>query len=179
MISILTLCFSTFYLNGQTIEELQEEIENLNNELNFYKSTVEQCKAVDSLKTIVEISSFHADYDFKFVSAEGNKNDQSVLVTFLVNHSLVNQQLSMNNNINHGNAAYDINGNVYEISINNQFPVIPFETSVKVQVKIYNVLPGTTRLEKLMIQMKTENNSGKRMNNLPKSTVFNNIIVNW
>lgn len=104
--------------------------------------------ASDFTSDEMHIKSFNSNFNVKVISVEGNKDEQTVKVTFLITHNLPHQMLSF---YMEESKAYDFSGNIYNpLSIEigdkseNSYRVynkIPTNVPVKAAITIKKVLP--------------------------------------
>lgn len=69
----------------------------------------------DFSENTTKIKSFSSNFDVKLLSAEGDINNQTVTLTFLISHKLVHQEVCFNGSKD--SKLYDFNGNEYNAKL--------------------------------------------------------------
>lgn len=85
-----------------------------------YKDKLLSNTTADFTDNSTKIKSFNSNFDVKLVSADGDVNQQTVTLTFLISHKLIHQEVCFNGNEH--SKLYDFNGNEYngkKISVGN------------------------------------------------------------
>jgi hypothetical protein len=180
IISLVFLSVAALNMFGQNNEALESEINKLRDKANYYQELYNDCNAIDSLDTIVQIKSFNPKYNFKLISSNGTRSDQSVRLTFLVSHSLTNQTLSLDLDQYRGTAIYDEFGNDYDlVSLEKtSFYTVPYDTPLRFNLIVNGVMPGTEKFSTLIVRMSTYNVNEGSTGDF-STTEIRNIPIKW
>lgn len=177
---IAFIFFTTTISIAQNPDELKAEVVKLKDQIKHYEKKLNQYVVIDSLDTIVQVKPFDSDYTIKFISSKGNRANQSVALVFLVSHSKTNQIMNLDLGKGRGTVIYDDLGNEYSI-INKKPPssyTVPFDTSVKIELTVEGVMPGTASFTTLLIRT-TTNNVGAYSSGNYTLTEIRNIPIEW
>lgn len=115
-----------------------------------FQSKLLTSSSADFSENTPKIKSFSPSFEIKLLSAEGDINNQTVTLTFLISHKLVHQEVCFNGNSD--SKLYDFNGNEYNakhISVGSETErflsyvcnKIPTNIPVKATVIFNKILP--------------------------------------
>lgn len=137
-----------------------------------------------------KIKSFNSNFDTKLISADGDINDQTVTLTFLVSHKIVHQEVCFNGN--EASKLYDFDGNEYnakEVSVgnagrngifsNSSCNKIPTNIPVKVKAVFNKILPSVKEFSYSEIKVGYKAFDNNDYNYSYGNLEVNNIKVNW
>lgn len=118
-----------------------------------YKDKLLSNTTADFSDDSTKLKSFSSNFNVKLISAEGDINQQTVTLTFLISHKLIHQEVCFNGD--EKSKLYDFNGNEHngkEISVgtatrgvlsNYACNKIPTNIPVKAKVVFNQILPST------------------------------------
>lgn len=135
------------------------------------------------------VKSYNPAVNVKFLSAEGNINDQTITITLLVSHQLVHQKLQISNYLDDGKVqAYDYDGNAYSaknvsvgLSSREVFASdkIPTGVPVKISVTLMKVLPSVKSLSYVSIPVYYNDFDGNANQTKGVIEIRNGIDIDW
>ena len=157
-----------------------------------YKDKLLSNTTADFSDDSTKLKSFSSNFNVKLISAEGDINQQTVTLTFLISHKLIHQEVCFNGG--EYSKLYDFNGNEYngkEISVGNAGitkPIfggadyscskIPTNIPVKGKVIFNKVLPSVKEFSYAEIKVgykAFDSNDSYQYGNIE----VNNIKVDW
>lgn len=137
---------------------------------------------IDSLT----ITQFSSKINTKFISAIGNKDQQTITINLLLNHKSVHQVVRL---IIGDQSAYDDEGNEYKASNmaigsnSNQYDVrnkIPTDVPVKISVTFNKILPNVKSLRYVSIKIYYDEEADGRFNLQNEGNLeIKNLKINW
>lgn len=175
-----------------TKEELKYEYFNLLNDNKQLKSTI---KAIDScnynhekylfcesinINTATKVNTTLKNLDFKLLSADGDRNAQSVTITFLVTNKGLNQKVYIDR---FGATAIDGIGNgglISEISVGSETHFGTIYTNVPVRIKLTfnSIMPGTEIFKMVAFKMSSVD-VNSQASAIKEQVELRNVLINW
>lgn len=180
-----------YKLDNMTKEELKvtcEGLINVTNDLLIQLQETDSCKYAHEKYLFCEavnggeqvsVKSPWSFIDFKVLSAEGDRAEQTVTVELLLTNSALNQQINIER---FSSRAIDAIGNSSVLNTINEgsgnyVETLYTDVPIKVKLTFVGVMPGTELFSHIGFSMSTRNDSGGA---LEKGKVeIRNVLVQW
>lgn len=171
--------------NGQSVQKLKEEIEQLKTENKILQNKADFCDLY-SKSDQYEVQSFHKNYEMKILEVKGNKKDQTVEIVFTLKHDLPNQNLLTYNSEGIATDEFGKQYSIKEIKFSKNTSIswghvsqiIPYDTLIQGSIIIRNVLPNIDRIKSFATYIETSNADGGG-NKIKDLLEFSNLKINW
>jgi hypothetical protein len=165
----------------ELVIELQNEKSTLKQDTSFLRKEIALCSLYgQSNKT--QVSNSNSNYKFSFLSCKGSRASQSVVVTFMIEHSLPNQTFNMVALFNNPK-AFDSQGKIFSTYYgtfggkNETSGLIPTDIPITGSLIFSNILPGNDLFKAVIIDYFSTNLD--RSNDQKGTVEFKNLKIVW
>jgi|GEM_PF-6460150 len=166
---------------------LKNQIKNLQQDTTYLKQTINTCDLLKHSNEIV-VKNNNPNYTFEYLECTGDRNMQTVTITFMISQNLVHQNFTFSDKYNILK-SYDNLGNTFAFK-STTFPIkedmngdnvqIPTGVRIKGSLVFSNVLPSTEQITSMLFYFFTTNLDGGFYDyTKPYSVEFKNMPIKW